>query len=121
MRSPQEEIGHDGGPGAVQITAQPGVWWPVQPALFTLAVTNLVENALRYGGSHGPVVVDADTTSGTLVVTVSDSGPGIPEEERERIFERFYRIDRGRSPCHRRVPVSALPSSDTSSECTAEP
>ncbi len=59
---------------------------------------NLVENALKYGRADGTVTVGArDSTNDKLEVFVQDDGPGIPVESRERIFERFYRVDRARS------------------------
>jgi heavy metal sensor kinase len=61
------------------------------------AVTNVVDNAIKYGppGSTIDVRVDADANHATLIVT--DEGPGIPAEHRPRIFDRFYRVDEGRS------------------------
>jgi two-component system sensor histidine kinase KdpD len=54
------------------------------------AFANLFENAVRHGGGR-PVLVRSRTTGGRLVVRVVDQGPGIPEPERARIFEPFYR------------------------------
>ena len=61
------------------------------------AITNVVDNAIKYGpaGSTIAMRVEADAVEATLSVT--DEGPGIPAEHRERIFDRFYRIDEGRS------------------------
>lgn len=59
---------------------------------------NLVENALKYGRSEGHVWVGArENEKGKIEVWVRDDGPGIPEDSKERIFERFYRVDRARS------------------------
>src|SRR5262245_11471437 len=59
---------------------------------------NLVENAIKYGRSEGGVCIEAAATGDNRVeVSVRDDGPGIPPEARERVFERFYRIDRARS------------------------
>jgi len=52
---------------------------------------NLVDNALRYTPAGGSVDVAVRTRDGTAVLEVSDTGPGIPEEDRERVFDRFYR------------------------------
>jgi heavy metal sensor kinase len=61
------------------------------------AIANLVDNAIKYGpqGSQIDIAVGADTTEAAL--TVSDRGPGIPAGHRQRIFDRFYRVDEGRS------------------------
>jgi len=56
---------------------------------------NLVDNALRYTPRGGQVTVRLRSEAGAPLLEVEDDGPGIPEAERERIFERFYRIDRG--------------------------
>ncbi|NDD92281.1 PAS domain-containing sensor histidine kinase, partial [bacterium] len=61
-------------------------------------LTNLIGNALRYApATSGPVVVVWRETAKDVVLEVSDSGPGIPSELHDRIFERFFRIDFGRS------------------------
>jgi heavy metal sensor kinase len=61
------------------------------------AITNVIDNAIKYspGGSTIDVRVQRDGDRGTVLVI--DQGPGIPAEHRERIFDRFYRIDEGRS------------------------
>jgi signal transduction histidine kinase len=58
-------------------------------------VRNLVDNAARHGG--GACVVSARASAGGVDVSVSDHGPGIPEAERERVLERFYRVDGARA------------------------
>jgi two-component system sensor histidine kinase TctE len=55
-------------------------------------VTNLIDNAIRYNHDGGSVVVSVFADSGRYAVTVSDNGPGIAAEHRERVFDRFYRI-----------------------------
>ncbi|HEY7895221.1 MAG TPA: ATP-binding protein [Gemmatimonadaceae bacterium] len=55
------------------------------------ALGNLVENALKYGAPGTPVELDVDRDGPMLLFRVSDRGPGVPEAERERIFEPFYR------------------------------
>ncbi len=59
-------------------------------------VQNLIDNAVKYGGGT-PVKVRAERRGAHVVLTVSDQGPGIPKGQEDRIFERFYRIDAGRS------------------------
>ena len=59
---------------------------------------NLVDNAIKYGRTDGSVIVGARPAEGGLVeVSVEDDGPGIPPEALERVFERFYRVDKARS------------------------
>jgi two-component system OmpR family sensor kinase len=58
--------------------------------------TNLVDNALKFTLAGGQVVISAETTADGVRVTVADCGPGIPLEEKSRIFERFYQKDRSR-------------------------
>ncbi len=55
------------------------------------AVTNLVSNAVSYTQEGGRVTIAASVSGGFLELSVSDNGPGIPERERERIFDKFYR------------------------------
>jgi two-component system, OmpR family, sensor kinase len=61
------------------------------PRLLRRMVRNLLENAKRYGGSDVQVMVCASSAPGVVEIHVSDSGPGVPVAERERIFELFYR------------------------------
>ncbi len=58
-------------------------------------LNNLIDNALRYTQSGGYVTVRMGRDSGQMYLEVEDNGPGIPEGERERIFERFYRVQGG--------------------------
>jgi len=60
-------------------------------------VLNLVDNALRYTPAGGKVTLDLVGQDGRALLRVRDTGPGIPAEHLPRIFERFYRVDRGRS------------------------
>jgi len=65
--------------------------------LLTQMLVNLVENALRHAGAHAQVKVLAQREGASAVVCVIDNGPGVPQAERERIFDRFYRLERSRS------------------------
>ncbi|HXJ59840.1 MAG TPA: ATP-binding protein [Candidatus Dormibacteraeota bacterium] len=61
-------------------------------------LTNLVENAIKYGRNGGHVQIGGrKTENGMVEMWVADDGPGIAPEDRERVFERFYRVDRARS------------------------
>ncbi len=57
------------------------------------AITNLISNAIKYSPNGGTVTIAARLKGGMVVVSVSDEGIGIPAEELERIFEKFYRVD----------------------------
>jgi two-component system sensor histidine kinase SenX3 len=61
------------------------------------AVTNLVDNALKYSDAGTPVTVSVRPGDGWADVVVTDGGIGIPQPELERVFERFYRVDKARS------------------------
>ena len=61
------------------------------------AVSNLVENAVTYSPEASKVSVTAKSIDGEIQITVTDHGIGIPNEELERIFERFYRVDPARA------------------------
>lgn len=69
----------------------------VDEVKFTLAVSNLVENGIKYNVDDGWVRVSLDADYKYFYVTVADSGMGIPEDCLERIFERFYRVDKSHS------------------------
>ncbi|MES2149625.1 MAG: ATP-binding protein [Pseudomonadota bacterium] len=62
------------------------------PDALGILLRNLVDNALKYTPAGGTVDVAVRADAGAVVLTVQDSGPGIPAEERERVFDRFYRI-----------------------------
>ncbi|MBK8070326.1 MAG: sensor histidine kinase KdpD [Rhodanobacteraceae bacterium] len=71
----------------------PLLW--VHPALVEQAVFNILENAARFSPPGGPVSLRARADAGELRIEVADRGPGIPEEERARIFDMFYSVARG--------------------------
>ena len=60
-------------------------------------VYNLSDNAIRYNKDGGTVLIDLKNKDGSIVLSVSDTGIGIPTEHQSRIFERFYRVDKSHS------------------------
>ena len=60
-------------------------------------VYNLTDNAIRYNNKNGSVDVSVKAEDGKVILRVKDTGIGIPKEHQERIFERFYRVDKSRS------------------------
>lgn len=67
------------------------------PVLLDRVLTNLLENALRYASPGARVEVEGVRSETGLRLSVNDSGPGIPANDRERVFDRFSRMDRARS------------------------
>ncbi len=63
----------------------------------TSMFTNLIDNAVKYTQPGGRVEVTGDSDEETVVISISDTGIGIPEKKLARIFERFYRVDKDRS------------------------
>lgn len=58
---------------------------------------NLIDNAIKYNVKNGTVFVKAGKSNGKTIISIKDTGIGIPEKHHSRIFERFYRVDKGRS------------------------
>lgn len=81
----------------LELDCPEGLTFSVNPGLIEQALTNLALNAIKYSPEGAKVRVSAAVESGRLVCRVSDNGIGIPEKDIPRIFERFYRIDKGRS------------------------
>lgn len=71
-----------------------GSLWQIQEML-----ANLVDNALRYTPSHGNITIRCTQQHQDVLVEVEDNGPGIPQEQRENVFNRFYRLDEGPEGC----------------------
>jgi signal transduction histidine kinase len=75
----------------------PGLCIHADRRLLHQALTNLVENAVRYVPSGGEVRIEARRVAAGVELAVVDSGEGIPREDQPRIFERFYRVEKGRA------------------------
>ncbi len=69
----------------------------INPFLFEEALINLIDNAIKYSEKGSSVQVAASKENDEVIIQVIDSGCGIPEDQRPRIFERFYRVDKSRS------------------------
>jgi signal transduction histidine kinase len=67
------------------------------PELLTQMLVNLVENALRHAGPGTDIRVTASRGESAATLAVIDNGPGVPSQDRERLFDRFYRLERSRS------------------------
>ena len=69
----------------------------VDKVKLTLAISNLIENAIKYNVDDGWVHVNLGADHKFFYIKVADSGVGIPEDCRDQIFERFYRVDKART------------------------
>jgi two-component system phosphate regulon sensor histidine kinase PhoR len=67
------------------------------PAKLHDALRNLLENAANYSPENTPIVLSSRRQDGAILLAVADQGPGIPDEDLPRVFERFYRVDKARS------------------------
>ena len=69
----------------------------INPALLEQAVVNLLDNAIEYSDAESKIEVEATQTDSEIIVSVHDQGQGIEKQHLERLFERFYRVDKARS------------------------
>jgi two-component system, OmpR family, phosphate regulon sensor histidine kinase PhoR len=67
------------------------------PRALDQVLVNLVDNAIKYTPSGGRIAMRAEVSQESVTLEIENSGPGIPSDQLERIFERFYRVDAGRS------------------------
>ena len=65
--------------------------------MYKRQVFNLVDNAVKYNKQNGRVTVTVDSSSEGTALTVTDTGIGIPQADVDRVFERFYRVDKSHS------------------------
>jgi two-component system, OmpR family, sensor histidine kinase CiaH len=59
--------------------------------LWRMVLNNLLENARKYAGQSGPITIDAYESNNDMVIQIIDQGPGIPDAEKKKIFQKFYR------------------------------
>jgi two-component system, OmpR family, phosphate regulon sensor histidine kinase PhoR len=89
IEAKQQRVTLDVSPEARQVDGDPAKLHDI--------VRNLVENAVNYSPEDAEVRLGAVQHNGTYLITVADSGPGIPAEDLARVFERFYRVDKSRA------------------------
>ena len=80
----------------MEVTGEPVTYFGIRQILDEM-IYNVCENAVKYNNENGRVSVWVGNTLEGPKVTVTDTGIGIPEEHHERIFERFYRVDKSHS------------------------
>ena len=83
--------------GRVQIIGAKPVRISADRDLLFDTISNLVDNAIKHGRDGGVVIVSAELKDGGAVLSIADDGPGIPSDEAEHVFKRFYRLERSRS------------------------
>lgn len=83
--------------GSLEATIVGGHGAEINRGLVTQALLNLLNNALTYAPESTPIELTVRATPTEIIFSVRDHGPGIPADEQERVFERFYRVDRARS------------------------
>ena len=83
--------------GPVEVSVDPALSVLAHEGYLLRSVSNLLRNAIRYAGDAGPIAIAARRENGRVLITVSDSGPGLPEAELEEVFAPFYRPEAARS------------------------
>jgi heavy metal sensor kinase len=81
----------------VVIDATDGIVVHVDRIVLREAIANVLDNAIKYSPQHSQVRVGVEAVDDEAIVAVADQGPGISPQHRERVFDRFYRIDEARS------------------------
>ncbi|HEX9694612.1 MAG TPA: ATP-binding protein, partial [Actinomycetota bacterium] len=99
LREEGERVEEEAAEAGVELSIRAGPTPRVRGSArdLSLLIRNLVDNAIRYTKPGGRVHVVLDAGDGEVVLTVTDTGVGIPTRDIPRIFERFYRVDRARS------------------------
>jgi len=82
---------------SIRVETADGVTAAADRLVLREAITNIVDNAIKYSPPDSTIVVSVSRQQRRAVIAVADEGPGIPAEHRQRVFDRFYRIDEGRS------------------------
>ena len=82
------------------------------PIKMDQVVSNLISNAIKFTPNHGSVWVSLSLNGSRAMLTVADTGPGIPEKEQSRIFERFYQVDNELTRAHDGLGVGLALSND---------
>lgn len=93
----QKSVDREAIPGVEMITDIPqGMIVFADPELITRALCNLLRNAARYAGHYGPIKITAKREKDEIILQVIDSGPGVPEQLLDKLFEPFYRPEPSR-------------------------
>lgn len=93
-RAVQREVSS---PTTVQIHVPANLAVMAEPDLLQRALGNILRNAARYAGDAGPVIITAEKRTNDVMLCISDSGPGVPDEALPLLFDPFYRVESSRS------------------------
>lgn len=85
---------------SIEIEGNPAIQVSADRTILRQALVNLIDNAVKFSPDGGIIQIRVREDASNAVVEVQDSGPGVPPEHRSRIFERFYRVDKGRARQH---------------------
>jgi signal transduction histidine kinase len=89
LQADVEEMGYQ-----VTVQGRANAPYPARPLALKRLLANLIENAVKYGTR---ATLSVEDSAVQLQITIADEGPGIPEDQLERVFEPFYRLDSSRS------------------------
>ena len=81
----------------ISVECVKNVSWTGDRLVLRQALLNLVDNAIKYTPGNGEISISVDYVPGNAILDVTDTGPGIPSELRDLVFDRFYRVDGSRS------------------------
>ena len=81
----------------VVIECSKDIYAKIDSQLMREALINLLENAIKYGVDNSTVIISVKRKSNKILIDIENKGEVIPEKERDRIFNRFYRVDKSRS------------------------
>jgi two-component system sensor histidine kinase CpxA len=90
-------VAREGAGADVRVNVEKDLMVSADPLLLSRALSNLLRNAVCYAGDAGPIEITARREGAKAIIEVRDSGPGVPDDEIERIFDPFYRPERSRS------------------------
>ena len=94
----EQAVQRESGPQAnIRVEVEPELEVVGDADLLQRALANLIRNAIRYAGTNGPITVSAAGEGEAVLLKVSDSGPGVPEELVQRLFDPFFRVDDART------------------------
>ncbi|MCW8831022.1 MAG: ATP-binding protein [Gammaproteobacteria bacterium] len=81
----------------INISCNENIFIQVDHSLMTQALVNLIDNAIKYSNENKTISLSVEEIDKQVLLSISDQGPGIPEQHIPRLFERFYRVDKSRS------------------------